>query len=344
MKPALALIAVTLTFGTDVTVRAANYAVTKLFTALRDKAANNGWKYWLILWPCDRDPYTGEPERLHYHGTLLALPGWTVANWIHDYWESNNGYAFNTTIYNLAGWEEEYIPNQAVGSPRQQSNTRTESRDTALASVASAAAPNTNYILDGSVYEKDCNSVNTPFVFGISSTNSETLFSAVEYPVPVYDADTCRPYDHDNDDNSVAGISVQAGDNPHQVLNGDDPSRFVTVPAQAARACESRHRDADGDNGQLVDRPVAGITAQARASLVHFDDDNAAPVAPACESCNSVGGRGETGRGGLPRVHVSPRQSPNPGCHAAICDIAPVKAPTSTRPPRAAPATVTPAA
>ena len=37
MKPAFALISITLTFGANVTATAANYAVTKLFTALRVK-------------------------------------------------------------------------------------------------------------------------------------------------------------------------------------------------------------------------------------------------------------------------------------------------------------------
>lgn len=87
MKPDWALIAFTLTFGVDVTAEAANYALTKLFTALRDKAKNNGWQYMLKMWLCDRDPHTGKPKRLHYHGTLLAFPGWTVANWIKSYWE-----------------------------------------------------------------------------------------------------------------------------------------------------------------------------------------------------------------------------------------------------------------
>ena len=243
-----------------------------------------------------------------------------MANWIQDYWEQRNGFVFNRKIYNLAGWEEEYIPNQTAGNPRQQSNVRTESRNTALASVVSVPTLEPNYILDGSVYEIDCNSVNTPFVSGISSINYITQSSVPGCPVPVYD-DTCRPYDtlpslDSLPDEVASAISTQA---------------------------ECHHGKIDDDTSQSVSKPVAGITAQGHVTpSSNINDDNSAQVTQTYD----VNDRGESRRGGRLRVQANSGgvDDHNPEFKDYVTAIIPVTITSRAGPPRAAPVSVTPVA
>lgn len=246
---------------------------------------------------------SAEDEYVHIHALLESTPGWTAFHWIRDYWHMRYGQVHPDVdeLYNPGGYTV-YCDRQAIKTIVVTCNWP-QNQTPNLTGNLSKAVP--------SVYCPYGNSV-----YGINSNSRNNAFFDLDYPLPVYDADSCCPHDEPPELDSF-------------------PADFVGEFAAEFAADLEYHGN--------------GITVQAWDSLAHFDDDNYTGVnlLSAYESCNM----GDIGmRGGESHVRDNldnPRRrntSLRPGCHAAIPNVATATTPPRAGPPRAAPDSVSPAA